>query len=54
MEPPPHTTKKDLLRSSGQHLHLVRMSSLESEQGILDIVWAMFTLEYMGWNLRKA
>mmetsp|Transcript_1442 Transcript_1442/g.2827 ORF Transcript_1442/g.2827 Transcript_1442/m.2827 type:complete len:224 (-) Transcript_1442:172-843(-) len=30
------------------------MSSLESKQCILGIVRAMLTLEYMGWNLRKA
>ena len=46
--------KKDLLQPSWQHLHLVQMLSLESEQGILDIVWAMRTLEHMVWNLHKA
>mmetsp|Transcript_35490 Transcript_35490/g.57873 ORF Transcript_35490/g.57873 Transcript_35490/m.57873 type:complete len:150 (-) Transcript_35490:261-710(-) len=35
-----------------QHLHLVRMSSLESKQGILDIVRAMFTLRGR-WSIRR-
>jgi hypothetical protein len=54
MEPSPHTTKKYLLRSSREQVHLIEMPSLENKQRIPDVTRTKFALEDVAWNLRKA